>query len=565
VASDAPADVIVRCLDFTDPGEVEALYDLRYRVLREPLGLPRGSERIAQDPEPTTTHLGAFNDASPLIGCATLIENDGLQLRAMAVARDWQGRGVGSAVLRAAAEIAADRPLWCEARVHAVGFYAQADWTVEGDVFDVPDIGPHYRMRRAPIAPVVSPPDAAGSHPAVTIAASPRHLFEAVGGVDGCRRLVTAFYARVGDDPVLAPLYPKSFHCAIPSLTGFLIQFLGGPQAYTPRRFHLSLRDAHARFRIGRVHQEAWLRNMLAALDDAGIAEPAREALEQLFAESSEFLINEGSASPAAPQPDAQVALPATAPLDLCAESGWRWARHRAVEAVLRAVRHNEVRLALALVDSPTVAGYRREDRAAWMSLLAILGAHGSADLLAFVERALHADPVLVTDRYAHGQTLLHDAAAGWAPEFTALLLTHGADANAVDNAGHTPLYEAADAVGLRADRRIPEDGSAVVRLLARNGAALDATCGVRRCTALHMAARRDNAAIAAALLDLGAAPDLPDRLGDTPLRRAVICGQPEVAALLLAHGADRNSIGSGGLTVTQAARGERMASLLRG
>ena len=42
--------------------------------------------------------------------------------------------------------------LWCNARLHAVGFYERQGWKVEGDEFDVPDIGPHFVMRWNPPA-----------------------------------------------------------------------------------------------------------------------------------------------------------------------------------------------------------------------------------------------------------------------------------------------------------------------------------------------------------------------------------------------------------------------------
>lgn len=142
-------DFTVRRLDPASAEEREALYDLRFRVLREPLGLARGTERITQDFDPGTTHLGAFTPEGRLVGCATLVEKDGLQLRAMAVDPDWQGRGVGAAILRGAAAVAVgrDTPLWCEARAHAVGFYERAGWEAEGEEFLVARIGPHYVMR----------------------------------------------------------------------------------------------------------------------------------------------------------------------------------------------------------------------------------------------------------------------------------------------------------------------------------------------------------------------------------------------------------------------------------
>lgn len=68
---------------------------------------------------------------------------------------------------------------------------------------------------------------------------------------------------------------------------------------------------------------------------------------------------------------------------------------------------------------------------------------------------------------------------------------------------------------------------------------------------------------MATALLDCGADVEARDSQGDTPLRRAVNCGRPEVAALLLARGADPHSVGSKGLTPALSARSPAMKRVL--
>src|SRR5579863_2497832 len=102
----------------------------------------------------------------------------------------------------------------------------------------------------------------------------PVGLLEALGGVDGCKRLSVELYARVGKDPVLRPLFPgKSLHCAIEEFAAFLIQFLGGNEEQTQRRWWLSLRESHARFRIGPTERRAWLKHMAATLKASPVDE----------------------------------------------------------------------------------------------------------------------------------------------------------------------------------------------------------------------------------------------------------------------------------------------------
>ena len=140
------AKVIVR---LAAAGEMTALWALRGRVLRP--GKPPETWGFPEDSDATTLHLGAFTPEEALVGVLTLIENQGLQLRGMAVAPEAQGRGVGAALLESAHAAAAERgfsSLWCNARAVAAGFYARSGWNVEGDAFDVPGIGPHYIMRK---------------------------------------------------------------------------------------------------------------------------------------------------------------------------------------------------------------------------------------------------------------------------------------------------------------------------------------------------------------------------------------------------------------------------------
>ena len=93
-------------------------------------------------------------------------------------------------------------------------------------------------------------------------------LLNAIGGDAGCMQLSAEFYRRVGKDPVLKPLFPgKSLRCATEEFAAFLIQFLGGDEAQTQKRWWLSLRESHARFRISPEQRAAWLRHMSAALD----------------------------------------------------------------------------------------------------------------------------------------------------------------------------------------------------------------------------------------------------------------------------------------------------------
>src|ERR1700692_3208613 len=105
-------------------------------------------------------------------------------------------------------------------------------------------------------------------------------FLEMLGGEVGCRRLSAEFYARVGQEGVLWPLFPgKTLRCATEEFAAFLIQFLGGDEEQTQHRWWLSLRESHARFQIGPNARRAWLRQMEATLDAAPLDDATRNAV----------------------------------------------------------------------------------------------------------------------------------------------------------------------------------------------------------------------------------------------------------------------------------------------
>jgi GNAT superfamily N-acetyltransferase len=127
--------------------DFSGLIALRWRVLRP--NRPESSAHFLEDAAADTVHFVAVAENQAVIGCATLVTNNGLQLRGMATAPEWQKQGVGRAVLMAVQSVAAEQKqsLWCNARVSAVGFYESCGWAIEGDEFEVLDVGPHFVMR----------------------------------------------------------------------------------------------------------------------------------------------------------------------------------------------------------------------------------------------------------------------------------------------------------------------------------------------------------------------------------------------------------------------------------
>ena len=351
-------------------------------------------------------------------------------------------------------------------------------------------------------------------------------LYQSVGGRVVCRQLSVAFYTRVKRDPVLRPLFPgKSIRCAVEAFAAFLAQFLGGPAEDAQARWWLSLRESHLRFKIGPRERQAWMSNMLEALEDVPIDEPVRLALRDLFERSSAYIVNTGRA------PGEPAASKDSSHHRIHREMAQRWAEQRALDDLVVAIRYGDAVRILALAQNPPLKARFARDRAVFAHALGLMMGCGNEALLEYAERALLADPALARIRNRYGRTLLHDASAQANLRMVELLLHVGSDPNDGVPGGRTPLYCVANECHV--------DGGAIVRALVQAGAQVDTPVGAKRCTALHVAARRGNTEVAEALLDCGADINVRDKAGDTPLQRARNCRKPAVASLLVSRGAD--------------------------
>ncbi|KAL6921635.1 hypothetical protein ACHAP8_011515 [Fusarium lateritium] len=160
-----------------------------------------------------------------------------------------------------------------------------------------------------------------------------------------------------------------------------------------------------------------------------------------------------------------------------------------------------------------------------------------------------------------NGRSALHFSAASDVLEDETLptLINAGADINLVDYEGHTPLHVAIQhahwsaatklvQAGADLEVRLPDGKTALhltiamrnqefTQVLISRGANVDRK--LREHTPLTMAISTRCTPITAALLDMGANPNLPSRNGNTPLLAAAATGHDETVRYLIAHGAD--------------------------
>ena len=111
------------------------------------------------------------------------------------------------------------------------------------------------------------------------------------------RDIVARFYAGVALDPILLPLYPEEdLTGAQERLSGFLIQYWGGPTTYSEQRGHPRLRMRHAGWVIGERERDAWLGHMHDAVASVDLPADARAAIWEHLERAAFSLVNVGGA-----------------------------------------------------------------------------------------------------------------------------------------------------------------------------------------------------------------------------------------------------------------------------
>lgn len=129
--------------------EYQQMVDLRFQILRKPLGLSFSEEDLAVEKDDIL--LGCFED-DKLEACCVLTKTDPktVRLRQMAVTANLQGKGIGRVLMSFAENVARDhgyRRLTMHARKSALGFYEKNGYRICSDEFNEVTI-PHYVMEK---------------------------------------------------------------------------------------------------------------------------------------------------------------------------------------------------------------------------------------------------------------------------------------------------------------------------------------------------------------------------------------------------------------------------------
>jgi len=130
-------------------GEHKKEIELRYKVLRQPLGLQYTQEQL--DTEKDEFHFAAF-DGDKIVGCLLMkaIDKDEIKMRQVAVDEDYQGKGVGKALVLRSEKFAAENGfslITLHARKTAIPFYEKLGYKVVGEEF-IEVAQPHFNMKK---------------------------------------------------------------------------------------------------------------------------------------------------------------------------------------------------------------------------------------------------------------------------------------------------------------------------------------------------------------------------------------------------------------------------------
>ena len=130
---------------------------LRNLVLRP--NLPIETTYYDLDDNKDTFHLASIMD-NTIISIGTFYpENDvqlqtknGYRLRGMATHPNYRRKSAATKLMEKSFILLKEKKcdvLWCNARLIAVEFYKSLGFKITGEIFEIPSIGPHYKMYKS--------------------------------------------------------------------------------------------------------------------------------------------------------------------------------------------------------------------------------------------------------------------------------------------------------------------------------------------------------------------------------------------------------------------------------
>jgi hemoglobin len=136
-------------------------------------------------------------------------------------------------------------------------------------------------------------------------------LYEWAGGMAAFEKLTDIFYARVGDDPLLAPVFARMSAEHARHVAHFIAEVLGGPMAYSETNGgHANMVSHHLGRNLTQEQRKQWLRLLLDCADEAGLPDDPefRSAFVAYLEWGSRLAVL--NSQPGVPAPDPAAPMP---------------------------------------------------------------------------------------------------------------------------------------------------------------------------------------------------------------------------------------------------------------
>ena len=168
-------------LHLAGPGwePIEAYYDCRYAVLRQPLGFERGAEVLNDDTEAIHAYIeidqdivavgrshlipitsngsqsdfpGQSGPKTPPFSALDTSNRPAIQIRQMGTLEAHRRKGLAAVVLEALEKASVQQfgavCGFLQAREAAIPFYQSQGWVVVDEAYSIPNVGPHRSMMK---------------------------------------------------------------------------------------------------------------------------------------------------------------------------------------------------------------------------------------------------------------------------------------------------------------------------------------------------------------------------------------------------------------------------------
>jgi hemoglobin len=126
-----------------------------------------------------------------------------------------------------------------------------------------------------------------------TVVATNTSPYELIGGAEGVKRLVDAFYAAMDHNPAYADLrnmHEPDLGPTREALAGFLTVWLGGPREWIEKRGGFCIMSRHAQMNITEATAGQWMDAMRDAMREVGVEPELAKKMEQALGQLAEAM-----------------------------------------------------------------------------------------------------------------------------------------------------------------------------------------------------------------------------------------------------------------------------------